>query len=250
MHILDSLDPLQIPQVPTALTIGNFDGVHLGHQALLQTMSRIGQSVVLTFSNHPSEVISGRSTSSLISPSHKLQLLEKHGVNVAYVLPFTHMFSQQSPQEFLTLLKQKVPFTHLILGYNAVIGHERQGNAVELRRLASLLEFHLIYLDPVIVNGTAISSTCIRQKLEEGLLKEVSHLLGRPYSVAGVIEEGLMLRTPGLCLPPSGEYEVQIKYGSTIQRGTIYLHSKSHIELFFSLNSSFQGREVELFFNE
>lgn len=219
MKILKTLNDFDSPLSSIALTIGNFDGVHLGHQAILKRLKRAASCTILfTFSNHPSEVLRKESISYLNTLSHRLALFEKMGVDYVILTPFTAEFAKQSAKEFLITLKRAISFSYLILGHDSRIGHDRNPNLVPLTKE---LNFHLEYLEPIQIEGKAISSSDIRRLVQKGELGEASKLLGRPYSLYASVETGFgkgsllgfptaNLPVKGLALPPLGVYAVQV----------------------------------------
>jgi len=225
MNIYYSLKTFPALNKPIALTIGNFDGVHLGHQAVLKALTqKNAHSVVLTFSNHPCEVLLDQSVSFLTTLSHRLELLKQMQVESTLLIPFTKEFSNQTAEAFLTTLKQKVPFSHLILGHDALIGCDRLSN---LEVLSAQLKFSIEYLHPTTVNHEIVSSSYIRQNIQAGNLQEASQLLGRPYSIAANVEAGKKigrglgfhtanLPVQNLVHPPFGVYAVQVSFQNQI----------------------------------
>jgi riboflavin kinase / FMN adenylyltransferase len=194
----------------------------LGHQAVLKRLKASApHTVVFTFSNHPSEVLQGISTPLLTTPHHRLVLLEKMGIDQVIMTRFTTDFASQMASSFLTNLRTQIPFTHLILGHDAIIGHDRNR---DLRPLSSLLGFLLEYLPPVTYPTEIISSSVIRRALQLGELTRVSALLGRPYSIMAPVQPGkgrgkelgfptANLSVAGLALPPFGVYAVKAVIG-------------------------------------
>lgn len=202
---------------PISLTIGNFDGIHLGHQAILSRLTN--RKVVFTFSNHPAEVLYAKPSSRLITFSHRLHLLSSYGIDTTLVTPFTEAFSKQSAEEFLLKLRAFIPFSHLVLGHDAVLGHARQGDSTQLLKLAKREGFLLEYLEAVKLDGIIVSSSEIRKQIQLGSFERANQLLGRPYSILAPIEPGAQngrllgfqtanLNVNGLCLPPLGVYAV------------------------------------------
>lgn len=227
IHRIEEFRPLKIDSPleshrSIALTIGNFDGFHLGHQKLLsKLMEKAEHSVVLTFTSHPNTVLQNRPVSYLTSLPHRLTLLENFGIDTVIALPFTQEFSEQSPEAFLTFLKSYIPFSHLILGYDAVIGHQRSGHPALLQTLSEKLDFSLEYLEPVNFNGNVVSSRQIRNLIQEGDFKTAELYLGRPYSIYSAVIQGagkggrIGFRTANLSvehlsLPPIGVYAVKV----------------------------------------
>lgn len=154
MKIIYSLDTC--PQVERAiLTIGNYDGVHLGHQHILKRVTTLAKntdarSVVLTFSNHPSAVLRPDIPHTpLCSLEDKVFHFEQLGIDIALLLPFTEDFANQSPETFLKSVLAHLPFTHLILGPNARFGKKRSGDPEHVKALAKKLNFTVEYLPPL-----------------------------------------------------------------------------------------------------
>lgn len=221
MQIFHSIEEVEADNL--VLTLGNFDALHLGHQALFKKMSQLGEPALLTFSNHPATILKTTPKPPLLSLPHKLHLLENYGVKKTFLLPFTKELSKQSAEEFLTTLHKKVPFSHLLLGYDARIGHKREGDQTVVQAIADHLGFGLEYLPPVLWEKEPVSSSRIRLALQQGDLACVFALLGRPYSIYGEVVEGagkgraigfrtMNLKVDGLCLPPLGVWAVSLNY--------------------------------------
>lgn len=218
MKILYKIEEFEKNSQPICLTIGNFDGVHIGHQAILSKLKH--RKVVFTFSNHPMEVLKGRPFYYLTSVVHRLQLLEHQGVDTTILIPFTIAFSEKSPEIFLQELRKFVPFSHLVLGHDAVIGYEQRGDRPYLLHLSQQMGFKLEYHEPVLQNASLVSSSEIRKQIQLGNFKQASQLLGRPYSILTTVESGSQqgrllgyrtanLKVYNLCLPPLGVYIVK-----------------------------------------
>lgn len=210
---------------PIALTIGNFDGVHLGHQQLLEKLRRAGRSVVVTFRNHPSDVLRSNDPSSILCAiDQKLDLLESFGVEAVALLDFTPELAKQSPEEFLDSIRLHLPFDHLILGYDGRIGCDRSGTPERLAEIAKERGFSLHYLPALTMGERPISSGRIRTAILQGDLDEAARLLGRPLSYYATVHAGAgMGRHIGfptanldidhLCPPPLGVYAVSLRHG-------------------------------------
>lgn len=210
---------------PIALTIGYFDGIHLGHQALLTRLKELAPyTVVFTFENHPSNVLHNTQPSHLTTLSHRLSILEKMGIDHTILNTFTPEFAKQKSKDFLYQLKEAVPFSFLVLGHDAIIGSDRQANLYEL---SEELGFTVEYLKPVQLNGKIISSSEIRKYILEGHLSEAGQLLGRPYSIYANVQHGAgiggalgfhtaNLPVEDLALPPLGVYAVKVKIGDAL----------------------------------
>lgn len=215
MRIISDFDHYNSP-APAVVTIGNFDGVHRGHQALLSILAKRakqteGQSVAITFSNHPSEVLRPEKRPELLcSLSQKIQLLEKCQIEVLILFTFTPLFSQQTAAEFVHRLSAHLPLKALILGHDATLGKDRQGNRAEMEKIAIKEHFSLDYISEYTFEGQSVNSTTIREAVKKGFFKQAEQLLGRPYSISGVpliSTSPLIWDLAGLCTPPDGAYQ-------------------------------------------
>jgi riboflavin kinase / FMN adenylyltransferase len=274
MDIIQQLKAFPSVDNPIVLTIGNFDGVHLGHRSVINEVLRHaklvnGLAVVLTFSNHPSSILKpDQSTRTLCTSEHKKRLLSELGIDILLYLPFTLDFSKQTPSEFIANIRQSTPFTHLILGHDATIGKNRQGNKKIVEQLAKESGFTVEYLTPKYLEGTIISSSLIRNLVEQGLFKQAEQLLGRPYSILAPVasgsQKGRMMGYPTanlnvghLTLPPYGVYAVYLRVGTRLIPGvanlgiapTLRTSPEPIFETFLFENPSteLKGEIVELF---
>lgn len=211
---------------PIILTIGNFDGVHLGHQTIFNAMQALkgqeGSLVVLTFSNHPLEVLHPGVVVSKITPlEEKLLLLKASGIDVTLLLEFTKQMQSKSYEAFLKEIKDFIPFDHLVLGKDARFGKDQQGDEKALKLLAKTLHFKTHYVERIEENGSVISSKIIRKLLEDGDVASVKNLLGRnyalyaPHHIACLQETGdqklkITFDFASHCLLPSGYYIIRI----------------------------------------
>lgn len=234
MLICTSIEKVPPLEKPCGLTIGSFDGMHPGHHTLLQALrTRIGDEAlltVLTFNNHPTDVIPSKpKTPLLCSIEYKLELLSRAGVDLVIALDFTKEFSEQPYDLFLTYLKNHLPFSHLVLGKGASFGKDREGNDLNVTRLSHKLGFKASYLEKLKNGDLEFSSGKIREAVIKGDLKQARELLGRPYALYGRLQEGI-LNTKGLCLPPSGRYPLLIVSGQTKAPGTAYIEDQVSID--------------------
>ena len=168
-----------------ALTIGSFDGVHLGHLALFKRLrEKVGEkgiTAVFTFKNHPSTLLSGRPPVKLLTtPEEKLHLLKQAGIDLVILVEFTPEFMAQPFDLFLKNLKSHLPFSFLVLGEGAAFGKNKQGDKAHVSQLAKELKCEVEYLQKTTLNGQPISSGTIRKLIAEGNLALASSLLGRP----------------------------------------------------------------------
>ncbi|MCA9785468.1 MAG: bifunctional riboflavin kinase/FAD synthetase [Calditrichaeota bacterium] len=197
------------------ITIGSFDGVHLGHRALLERVreraSEVGgRSGVVTFSPHPRQVLNPDGAPALLcSDEEKLQLLRDCGLDRVVVLEFTADLAALNAEQFIQrLLLPEVGFSHLVIGHDHGFGRGRSGNATTLQELSPRLGFDLEVLPPVEILGGPVSSTRIRHSLALGEIQLAATLLGRPIVLKGRVVsghgrgKGLGFPTANLALAP------------------------------------------------
>lgn len=180
----------------STLAIGSFDGVHLGHQALLRRMSDFAESaklpaIALTFFPHPTAVLRGWSTPSyLMPPDARADQLLSLGADVVITQRFDHAFSQMTAGNFLDLVFEHLHPTQIWIGEDFKFGHEREGNLAFLEAAQPSYGFDLQVVQPILLDGDVVSSTRIRKALRCGDVELAARLLGRHYLVEGLIVPG------------------------------------------------------------
>ena len=180
----------------SSLTIGSFDGVHLGHQDLIRRMVRGAKRadlpiVVLTFYPHPSVVLRGRTPAYYITaPDEKAALLGHFGANYVITQPFDLELSQIEAGDFLDQLNAHVGFEHLWAGEDFALGYQRRGNRHFLERESHARGFHYHLVPPMVVGGEVVSSTRVREALRSGDVARAATYLGRPFELPGTVAEG------------------------------------------------------------
>jgi riboflavin kinase/FMN adenylyltransferase len=211
MQHVTALEDLRLSQ-PACLTIGAFDGVHRGHQALVSEMvghaRATGKSpVVLTFYPHPSVVLRGRRPSFYIStPEEKAEYLSALGVEAVVTHPFNQEVANISAADFVARLVEYVRLSELWCGSDFALGHNRQGDVAFLRAEGKRRGFTVHVTAPVLMDGEVISSTRIRQALRDGAVEQAARMLGRPFRLPGKVVEGAKRgRTIGI---PTANLEV------------------------------------------
>ena len=187
--------PVDIPR--TVVTIGNFDGIHLGHRALISAAVNEAQlrgcaSALVTFNPHPQEIIHSQQPVSHICTSvHQLRLLEEQGLDEVHVIQFTRELSQMLPEEFaLQFLIKRFDLVKLVIGYDFRFGKHRAGDFKLLENLSQQYNFSLEEIAPVQQKGQTVSSSLIRQLIGEFRFAEIPQYLGREYSIYGKVEKG------------------------------------------------------------
>ena len=210
---------------------GFFDGVHIGHRHIIKQLveaaaARGDESMVITFWPHPRNVLQkeARSLRLLTTLQEKKEILSDLGVNHVEILPFTKDFSSMTTEEYLTMIKEKYGAKTILLGYDNRMGCDAEG-ADQVARIAMSLGLEVLREDMVpSQKGYAISSTKIRQRLEEGAVEEASQMLGYDYSLQGVVVAGnrlghtigfptanMQLYEPLKLLPGNGVYFVRVE---------------------------------------
>jgi len=185
------------PEKDMLLTIGVFDGVHLGHKYLIsQLMEHTKQqdllSGVVTFRHHPREALSSQTKLPyLTSLTEKVNLLKNEGVDAVIILSFTHELAQLSARQFVGLLKKHLRMRGLIIGPDFALGRNREGSSDTLHTLGQDMNFSVAVIPPVRANGKVVSSTAIRNALTEGDVKRVTNLIGRSFSFCGGVTAGV-----------------------------------------------------------
>ena len=184
------------PEKDTLLTIGVFDGVHLGHKYLISRLKEYAQqqnllSGVVTFRQHPQEMLLPQTKLPYLTDlGERVNLLEGEGVEVIVTLSFTPELAQLGARQFLGLLKKHLRMRGLVVGPDFALGRGREGNTDTLRTLGQGMNFSVTVVSPVMINGEVTSSTVIRKALASGDMKKVRNLVGRPFSLHGRVITG------------------------------------------------------------
>lgn len=229
MQILSDFQNYQPSGKPLILALGNFDGVHLGHQELLNRVAESaraagGTAAVMTFREHPQHILHPSSKPPLLtSLEHKLFLLSESGIELCFLMSFTPEFSRLSPEAFVReILGTRLQVKEVYLGHNARFGKNREGDAELMRRLSPECGFKFHQLEPVQSGGEMVSSSRIRTLVREGKLQEVEGCLARKFSVFGKVVKGAgrgsqigfptaNLEVESEILPPLGVYPVEVR---------------------------------------
>ena len=276
MRILRSIAELSQLPGPVFLAIGVFDGVHLGHQAVISTSARHakdagGTPVVVTFDPHPAKVLRPNNAPHLLTATqHKVALIRNLGVAHLLVLHFDRAFAATSPEDFvLQLVQNSRPLREICVGHEWSFGKGRAGNLALLEKLGKSHDFNVIGVEAVKVNGEVVSSTAIRQAVERGDLVKATQMLGREYTIVGTVVRGNQLGrklgfpTANLSahseqFPPNGVYATEARIGDALFRGVANLGFRPTVaagkpervlELhLFDLHRDIYGEEMEVRF--
>ena len=276
MQVLRSIPELSALRGPLFTAIGVFDGVHLGHQAVISTSASHarqagGTPVVVTFDPHPAKVLRPDKAPHLITATqHKIALIRDLGVEHLLVVPFTREFAATPPEHFVQeLVTHAKPLREICVGHEWSFGRNRAGNLALLQKLGRQHHFDVVGIKPVAVNGTVVSSTAIRYAVETGDLAKAAEMLGREYTILGTVKAGAQLGrklgfpTANLSahseqFPPNGVYAAEARLEGEMRRGVVNLGYRPTVsggtperllELhLFDLDRDIYGRDVEVRF--
>ncbi len=183
--------------VSTSIIIGNFDGLHMGHQAILRQLLAVSRqsgtrSVVVTFSPHPLRILHPtKSPKSILLQEEKIGRIRELGIDYLLNLKFDLAFSEVSGETFIReVLVDSLHAKHILVGQNFIFGHKRSGNVALLKHLSHDLGYVVDIIDPVEVRGKRVSSTWIRQLIQSGKISQANRLLGGYYHISGEIISG------------------------------------------------------------
>ena len=277
-RVIDPALPSGIPSDGrgTVVTVGTFDGVHLGHRAVLEEIrdraSATGRrAVLLTFHPHPLRIVRPEATPPLLTtPVEKKEILAETGLDYAVFLAFSPALSRYSPRRFVEeILVGRLRLDELVIGHDHGFGRGRAGDVTLLREIGTELGFAVDVVEPVLIEGAAVSSSLIRKAVSEGRLEAARTRLGRPYSARGVVVRGeqrgrdlgfptanLSIDATEKLLPPSGIYAVRGVLKRGVFPGALHLGprptfqgSPPSIELFLlAFDGEIYGEEVRVDF--
>jgi len=274
MVIFKSISEIKGQLPHPVVTIGNFDGVHLGHREIFRRVRELarakeGVSVVVTFVPHPLEVVSPDTGVRLITtPKEKESLIEASGIDYLLEIPFDLAFAAIPAEQFVAkVLVDAIGIETLVIGYDYAFGRGRAGDVTLLRQLGEQFFFSVQLLEPVSNGATVYSSTAVRNMVSQGDVQGVVSVLGRHYSVTGTVVHGHQrgralgfptanLATEKELLPAAGVYAVKARIGSVLYDGACNIgtnptfgNEKLSLEVFlFDFDGELYGREVTLFF--
>jgi riboflavin kinase/FMN adenylyltransferase len=245
----------------TVLTVGTFDGVHLGHRKIIDRLCQIskqmnGESVIFTFHPHPRKIVSSNETNLrlLNTLDEKIALLEKSGIDHLIVFPFTPEFSKLSYSDFVSqILVNQIHTKYLVVGYDHKFGKDRRGDFDFLRNCADQFNFRIEKLDVLLMNDAHISSTKIREAIQQGNIETANQLLGYSFSIQGRVIEGNQIgrrinfptanietTDPDKIIPGYGVYAVKVKVMNQMFMGMLNIGSRP------TVNHNADHRSIEV----
>lgn len=240
MKIFESVNNFNA--INPVVTIGIFDGVHLGHIQILNRLKSVatemkGETVVVTMWPHPRLVLGKHPEEIhlLSSLDEKISLIERNGIDHLVVLPFTREFANLSYDEFIRVyLVDGIHARSIVVGYNHHFGKDRKGGFEQLKENAAKLNFSVERLMPVIIDHKSVSSSVIRQLISEGNVYEGNRLLGYNYTIEGRVVEGkklgrllgfptanIEMTYSGKLIPLSGVYAAKVELGNKLFKGML-----------------------------
>jgi len=246
------------------LTIGTFDGVHLGHRKIIDRLRDLavklnGESVIFTFDPHPRKVVAqGESNLRILTTmDEKIELFEQSGIDHLIIYPFTTEFAQLSYEQFVEqILVEQIHTKYLVVGYDHKFGKNRQGDFEFLKKCAVQLDFQIEKLDVLLMNESNISSTKIREAIQQGDFETANAFLGYEFVLHGTVVEGQKLgrkiqfptanvetSDPDKIIPGYGVYAVKAKIQDQFYKGMLNIGSRPTI----NNNADHRSVEVHLF---
>ncbi len=196
MKVFLNLNELPKYEKPVAAAIGNFDGVHIGHQHILKLLLEITQqgdylSLVVTFFPHPGKLTHPDKIQLIQTLNQRLDEISKYQVDMALIIPFDRKFSEISPFDFVTgILHTKLRAEHVIVGSNFKFGKNRSGDVNTLKELCAFRNICVHLVSPVTLNHEHVSSSAVRRFLSAGRIDKANEYLGKPYAIRGRIIKG------------------------------------------------------------
>jgi riboflavin kinase/FMN adenylyltransferase len=276
MKIVYGVSKIDSPAKPSAVTVGIFDGVHIGHRRIIRKL--VGEAastdilpVIVTFQPHPLRVLKGNlGVAMLCSLQHRLRLLKTLGVKACVVMKFNKSFAKMKAKDFFKkILIDKLNMRILVIGKNFSFGREGLSGIKALKSLATSLNFTLKIVKPKRYHNRVISSSLIRHLIEDGRLNMASQLLGRPVSVLGTVVKGkgrgriIGFKTANVdphheAIPPSGVYAAYCRIGKYIYRSVLNIGTRptfgekeptieAHV---FGLSRNVYGENIEIYFKK
>lgn len=273
MKIYHSLSEIKEPIATPFVTIGNFDGVHLGHQILFsEVVSKAykheGTSVAITFDPHPLKVVRPDSGIKLISNNdQKIELIELADIDVLVIIPFTREIAGTPAETFVDELLSSIGISELIIGYDYAMGKGREGDIPFLKKQGLTKGFDVSVVEPFMVEDMLVSSTKVRELVSQGRMRDVKKLLGRHYQIRGEVKIGkqrggpvvgfptanLDISEEDLC-PKHGVYVTQVVYEGKCYGGVLNIGynptfdgSKLSVEThIFDFNQDIYGKPIKI----
>lgn len=264
--------------IKSVITVGTFDGVHLGHKEIIKVVNSIKnknslRSVVVTFDPHPQIVLRNKAKDIklLTTIEEKLQLFEKLDIDFVYIINFTREFAETPAEKFIQeYLVKKIGLTDLVIGYDHMFGKNREGSIDTVKKLSEIYSFSADMVNEYKINGEIVSSTSIRKYLLEGNILKANSFLGRQYSIEGIVIDGykrgkelgyptanLKLDSDLKLIPQIGIYAVSVEINNELFYGmmsigynpTVSSEKKLNLEVnIFDFDKNIYGERIKINF--
>jgi len=276
MKIFRNLQEITVANKPLTVVLGNFDGVHLGHQNLIKMAQSIskgmdGTTLIFTFHPHP-QMVFNKDIKLINSFDLKIRLIEQLGVDYLLIVPFVEEFYKLSPEEFVEqILYKKLNVSHVVAGFNYTFGYKGMGKTKDLIDIGAKFGIKTTIMDPFYVDGQLVSSSKIREYLESGKIVEASKLLGYfPRILGSVISGNKIGRIMGIptanlkwdadvLIPKSGVYAVQVEVLGQIKPGVLNIGTRPTVSNnknvtmevnILDFNQDIYGEKLEVIFHQ
>lgn len=276
MKIFNSLENIKDIE-PTVIAVGNFDGIHLGHQAIIKkaiydAKGEGYKSAVFTFENHPRNLLKGKEpVKSILYPQDKIRIIEELGIDYYFSIPFTEEIMTMPPIDFIDdILLGKLKMREVLCGFNYHFGYKAKGDVEMLVRESINKDFGVHVTEAYKLDGKIVSSSLIREKISEGDVLACSRYLGRNYAIEGEVVVGNRLGKKlgfptsninideGMVSPPNGVYVTQCVYNGVTypsitnvgHKPTIGKYEKNVETHIFNFNKELYGKIIRVEFLE
>ncbi len=262
--------PIAYPVV----SIGNFDGVHIGHQMLFRKTAEIAQaakgtSIAFTFEPHPLKIIAPERVPPLLTTfRQKMELIEANGIDLVICADFTRQFADQRPRDFArNVLVDKIGVREIVVGFDYAFGRGREGTIDYLKKMGEEFGFVVHVVDPIKINGHLVGSSHVRELIEEGDVQGAQEFLGRYYSIRGPVVHGhhtgkaigfptANIDTSKVQTPGTGVYAAYVLLKGKRYRGAVnvgfnptFNRDRLSVEVFiFDFDRKIYGEEIEVQF--
>ncbi len=277
MRVFNHWEDIQ-PHVPTSITVGSFDGIHLGHRQLIDRLLALARehdlvSTVVTFEPHPKKVLGKGDVHLLTDIEEKLELLQQLNIDQTLVIPFTREFARMDYRHFVRdILVERLNVREMVIGHDHHFGRNREGTFECLVELGKKWGFSVHQVGPFRVDGEVVSSSAIRRLILEGDVEKAARFLGRYYNLKGVVEKGdgrgrqlgfptanIRFTQPDKILPPPGVYAVNVLLQGKEYKGMMNIGLRptfnnndaltSEVHL-FNFSGLIYGEAVNVFFKK
>ncbi|PIS38514.1 MAG: bifunctional riboflavin kinase/FAD synthetase [Nitrospirae bacterium CG_4_9_14_3_um_filter_53_35] len=274
MQIIRDLDRLNKTFPYPVVTLGNYDGVHLGHQQIFRKVIESarrhnGAAVIFTFEPHPLQVLSPSTCPPLLNTfRRKMELFESFGIDLVICAEFTRDFASISPEDFVKeILVEKIGVKEIFVGYDYAFGRGKQGTTEALIRMGGQYHFKALIVEAYTLNGEVVSATRIRELVQEGKMEDTARMLGRLYATEGIVvpgdHRGKSLGFPTANIEPHnqiypkpGVYAVQVEHRGRRLNGVVNIgthptfgEGKTTIEVhIFDFHEEIYGQFVRILY--